>query len=73
MTLTFVDQPDASDAVFETPSGENVTVPVRQVDGQYVALIGKAEEAGYYTARVSVQAAGLPIAVNVDTPTTESH
>jgi Aerotolerance regulator N-terminal/von Willebrand factor type A domain/CARDB len=66
LTLTYVDQPDASDAVFETPSGENITVPVREVDGQFVALLENAHEDGYYTARVSVQAAGLPIAVNVD-------
>jgi hypothetical protein len=66
LTLTYVDQPDATDAVFETPSGENITVPVRGIDGQFVALLENAHEAGYYTARVSVQAAGLPIAVNVD-------
>ena len=66
LTLTYVDQPDASDAVFETPAGENITVPVREVGGQYVALLESAPEDGYYTARVSVQAAGVPIAVNVD-------
>jgi hypothetical protein len=67
LTLTYVEQPDASDAVFDTPSGETITVPVRQHRGQYVALVETAPEAGYYQARVSVQAAGLPIAVNVDT------
>ncbi len=66
LSLTYVDQPDASDAVFESPSGKNLTVPVRETDGQFVALLENAPEAGYYTARVSVQAAGLPIAVNVD-------
>ncbi|MCH7226288.1 BatA domain-containing protein [Haloferula sp. A504] len=66
LTLTYVEQPDASDAVFDTPSGETITVPVREVGGQFVALLEEAPEAGYYTARVSVQAAGLPIAVNVD-------
>jgi hypothetical protein len=66
LTLTYVEQPDASDAVFETPSGENITVAVREVGGQFVALLENAHEAGYYTARVSVQSAGLPIAVNVD-------
>jgi hypothetical protein len=66
LTLTYVSQPDASDAVFDAPSGENITVPVRDVGGQFVALLENAHEAGYYTARVSVQAAGLPIAVNVD-------
>jgi hypothetical protein len=67
LTLAYVEQPDASDAVFDTPSGESVTVPVRGHRGQFVALLEAAAEAGFYEARVSVQAAGLPIAVNVDT------
>jgi hypothetical protein len=67
LALTYVDQPDASDAVFDTPSGKTITVPVRETGGQFVALLDNAHEAGYYTARVSVQAAGLPIPVNVDT------
>ncbi len=66
LTLTYVEQPDASDAVFDTPSGETVTVPVRGHRGQYVALLESADEAGFYEARVSVQSAGVPIAVNVD-------
>jgi hypothetical protein len=66
LTLTYTDQPDASDAVFETPGGETITVPVRESGGQYAALLESAPEDGYYTARVSVQAPGLPIAVNVD-------
>jgi hypothetical protein len=66
LALTYVDQPDASDAVFETPSGKSITVPVRAAGGQFVALLESAPEDGYYTARVSVQAPGLPIAVNVD-------
>jgi Aerotolerance regulator N-terminal/von Willebrand factor type A domain/CARDB len=66
LTLTYVDQPDATDAVFDTPSGESVSVPVRESGGQFVALLENAYEDGYYTARVSVQSAGLPIAVNVD-------
>ena len=66
LTLTYVEQPDASDAVFDTPSGESITVPVHEHRGQYVALLETAPEAGYYQARVSVQASGLPIAVNVD-------
>ena len=41
-------------------------MPVREHRGQYVALLETAPEAGYYEARVSVQAAGVPIAVNVD-------
>jgi hypothetical protein len=67
LTLTYAEAPDASDAVFDTPSGDTITVPVREVGGQFVALLDNAREAGYYIARVSVQAAGLPIAVNVDT------
>ncbi len=66
LTLTYIEQPDASDAVFDTPSGEIITVPVREAGGQFVALLEKAPEAGYYTARVSVQSPGLPVAVNVD-------
>jgi hypothetical protein len=66
LALTYVDQPDASDAVFETPSEDSITVPVRETGRQFVALLESAPEAGYYTARVSVQAPGLPIAVNVD-------
>lgn len=66
LALTYVDQPDANDAVFETPSGETITVPVREAGGQFVALLESATEDGYYTARVSVQAADLPIAVNVN-------
>jgi hypothetical protein len=66
LALTYVEQPDASDAVFETPSGETITVPVRENRGQYVALLETAPEAGFYEARVSVQDSGLPIAVNVD-------
>lgn len=66
LALTYVDQPDASDAVFDTPHGETITVPVREAGGQFVALLEKAHDAGFYTARVSVQDAGLPIPVNVD-------
>ncbi len=66
LTLTYVDQPDASDAVFDTPSGQSITVPVRELGGQYAALLESAPEDGYYMAHVSVQAPGLPIAVNVD-------
>lgn len=66
LSLTYVEQPDASDAVFDTPSGETLTVPVLEHRGQYVAMLEKAREAGFYLARVSVQAPGLPVAVNVD-------
>lgn len=67
LTLSYVDQPDANDAVFETPSQQTVTVPVRSHRNQYVALLDQSSEAGFYTAKVSVQAEGMPVAVNVDT------
>jgi len=67
LSLSYVDQPDASDAVFDTPSGQTLTVPVREHRNQYVALLEHAREAGFYMARVSVQAPGMPVAVNVDT------
>ncbi len=66
LSLSYVEQPDASDAVFDTPSGETVSVPVIEHRGQFVALLERAREAGFYVARVSVQAPGMPIAVNVD-------
>ena len=66
LTLAYVDQPDANDAVFETPSEQTIAVPVRSHRNQYVALLERADEAGFYTAKVSVQAPGMPIAVNVD-------
>ena len=67
LSLAYVDQPDASDAVFDTPAGETITVAVREYRNQYVALLDRADEAGFYLARVSVQAPSMPIAVNVDT------
>lgn len=67
LSLSYVDQPDASDAVFDTPSGRMVTIPVREHRRQYVALLEHARECGFYTARVSVQSPGAPIAVNLDT------
>lgn len=67
LTLSFVEEPDASDAIFDTPSGDTITVPVREYRKQYVAMIDSADEVGFYTARVSVQSSGIPIAVNVDT------
>lgn len=66
LALTYVEEPDASDAVFDTPAGATVAVPVIEHQGQYVALLDRAEEPGFYLARVSVQAPGMPIAVNVD-------
>jgi hypothetical protein len=67
LSLSYVDQPDASDAVFDTPSGQTITVPVREYRNQYMALLEHARQAGFYIARVSVQAPGTPVAVNVDT------
>lgn len=67
LTLSFVEQPDASDAVFDSPSGKTLTVPVRAYRDQFVALMENADEAGFYLARVSVQSAAVPVAVNVDT------
>jgi hypothetical protein len=67
LSLSYTEQPDASDAVFDTPSDETIAVPVREYRNQYVAMLQHAKEAGFYMARVSVQAPGMPIAVNVDT------
>lgn len=66
LTLRYQEQPDANDAIFDAPSGESFTVPVTRHDGQYVALLEGAREAGYYLAKVSVQAPGQTISVNVD-------
>ena len=66
LSLAYVEQPDASDAVFDTPSGDSIVVPVREHGGQFVALLENAREAGFYDAKVSVQAPGMPVAVNVD-------
>jgi hypothetical protein len=71
LSLTYVELPDASDAVFDTPSGESITIPVREHRGQFVAMLEKAAEAGFYEAKVSVQAPGLPVAVNVDSSESE--
>lgn len=67
LSLSYVSEPDASEAVFETPSGESITVPVQQYSNQYRAVLGNAGEVGYYVARGSLQSPGVPIAVNVDT------
>ena len=66
LSLSYVEQPDASDAVFDTPSEETITVPVREHRNQFVAMLENSREAGFYVARVSVQAPGMPVAVNVD-------
>ncbi|MFN3165482.1 MAG: BatA domain-containing protein [Phycisphaeraceae bacterium] len=67
LSLSYVEQPDASDAVFDTPADETIAVPVREHRGAFVAMLERSREAGFYEARVSVQAPGTPIAVNVDT------
>ncbi len=67
LSLSYVDQPDATDAVFDTPSDQTIIVPVRKHRNQYVALLDKSREAGFYVARVSVQSPGMPVAVNVET------
>jgi len=67
LSLSYVDRPDSNDAVFDTPSGETLAVPVREYRNQFVALLENAREAGFYLAKVSVQAPGMPVAVNVDT------
>ncbi len=66
LSLSYVQQPDASDAVFDSPSGETISAPVQEHGNQFVAVLENASEAGFYTARVSVQAPGMPVAVNVD-------
>jgi hypothetical protein len=67
LSLSYTEQPNASDAVFDTPSRNTIDVPVREYRSQYVAMLENSQEAGFYVARVSVQSPGLPIAVNVDT------
>lgn len=67
LLLSYVDQPNATDAVFDAPSGESVTVPVREFRNQYVAVLDQAQEAGFYQARANLHAEASPIAVNVDT------
>lgn len=66
LSLSYVEQPDASNAVFATPSEESIAVSVREHRGQFVAMLENAKEAGFYVAKVSVQAPGMPVAVNVD-------
>jgi hypothetical protein len=66
ISLSYVEQPDATDAVFYTPSDETITVPVREHRNQFVAMLENSREAGFYEARGSIQAPGMPVAVNVD-------
>lgn len=67
ISLSYTDQPDTTEALFDTPSGETISVPVHDYREQYVALLGNTREAGFYLARVNLQAESKPIAVNVDT------
>ena len=67
LSLSYVSEPDSSDAVFDTPAGETITVPVVEYNNHYRAMLGHAKEVGYYLARGSLQSPGIPIAVNVDT------
>ena len=67
LSLSYERRPDAAEAVFVTPSGESITVPVHAHRNQYRALLGHAKEVGYYMARGSLQSPAVPIAVNVDT------
>ena len=67
LSLSYPQRPEVNNGVFEAPSGEVFDVPVRQIGNQYVAMIDKAHETGFYRAKVSLQSPGSPIAVNVDT------
>jgi hypothetical protein len=67
LSLIYDDRPDVNDAVFNTPSGETLKVPVREYRNQFVAMLDQSKESGFYTAQVSLQAPAMPIAVNVDT------
>ena len=71
LSLSYVEQPDANDAVFDTPSGQSVTVPVREHANQFVAMLQTTDEAGFYEAKVSVQAPSMPVAVNVNASESE--
>jgi len=67
LLLSYVDRPNASDAVFDVPSGDSVTVPVRGFRNQHVAVLDRAKEVGFYLARANLHAEARPIAVNVKT------
>jgi hypothetical protein len=66
LSLSYIEEPDANNAVFDTPSEETITVPVRAHRNQFFAILKNSKEAGFYEAKVSVQAPGVPMAVNVD-------
>ena len=67
LKLSYVEEPDVTEAVFETPSGESLTVPVHSHKDQHSAILSQAEEDGFYLAMGTLQSPPLPIAVNVDT------
>ena len=67
LALSYAARPDSSDAEFDTPTGQTISVPVREYRNEYVAMLDDSREAGFYRARVSVQSPDTPIAVNVDT------
>ena len=71
ISLSYTEQPDATDGVFETPSGKTVSVPVKEYRKQFIAMLEDAKEAGFYKVKVSVQGKAMPIAVNVDTAESE--
>lgn len=71
LSLSYTSEPDASDAVFETPSGETIPVSVRQYQNEFIALLEESKEAGFYLGKVSVQSPGIPVAVNVDSGESE--
>jgi len=71
ISLSFVEQPDATDAVFDAPSDQTITVPVQEHRNQFVAMLENSREAGFYEAKVSVQSPGIPIAVNLNTSESE--
>ena len=67
LSLIYKEKPDVNDAVFNTPSGKVLKMPVREHRNQFVAMLDQSTETGFYTAQASIQAPPTPIAVNVDT------
>jgi len=67
LKLSYVEEPDVIEAVFESPSGDSLTVPVHSHRNQHAAILGQADEVGFYLAMGTLQSPALPIAVNVDT------
>jgi len=67
LSLVYDERPDANDAVFNTPSGKILRVPVREYRNQHVAMLEQSAESGFYTAQASLQSPATPIAVNLDT------